>query len=141
MSHILIYRMRPCDFNVLSFSTFDCRTDAEKEKENTHISKIMIIGQTLKAANQSTLMNEKWLKSSFTFNQVVKLLPLFFFFLSFFVLCFLYLSFPIERLTSCVFLFHCRALSFLRVILPFTLNTQHQNVEWIFYINNHKIIY
>lgn len=94
---------------------------------------IMIIGSTLKAANQSTLMNERRLKSSFTFNQVVKLLPLslllplrvpflylvLFCFAVYCVLCFIFLPFFSNWMLEFVFSFIC---VFLARDLPFTRN-------------------
>lgn len=116
---------------------------------------IMIIGSTLKAANQSTLMNERRLKSSFTFNQVVKLLPLslllplrvpflylvLFCFAVYCVLCFIFLPFFSNWMLEFVFSFIG---VFLARDLPFTHNAHtpnNANVSSSLFINNQKIKY
>lgn len=80
-------------------------------------------------------MNEKQLKSSFTFNQVVKLLPLFS--CSRFLFLFYFSTF-LFRLNAWVRVFLSLP-SFLRMI--FRLHSETMVNEFFFYINNHKIKY
>lgn len=97
---------------------------------------IMIIGSTLKAANQSTLMNERRLKSSFTFNQVVKLpllllplcVPLF---VSCVFCCVLFhFSTFLFRLNAWVRIFFLRCLSCAWSSVYTHIHTQHTPNNW-----------